>query len=252
MDNTVNAIVLAGTHADKSKLIYGGNKAFLEINGRPLITNVFNALKKAEYINKNKITVVGPRKRLEKIIDTEIIKESKAPTESRRFIENASRGYDTLSPNGERTLFVPSDLPFVSSKTIDDFILQCNDYEAAFYFAVINAKNIPSDLDFFKKSARFYLRDKGYFRTANMVLIEGSKIKNREFLELKIKKAFPMRRITSKLSRLRLYWFIARNYPIEILKYLFRYLREEDIEFAFKRKPGISFKLIETRWNKNS
>ena len=75
-----NAIILAGTHADKSRLIYGQNKAFLERDGKPLVINSLYALKKAESIDK--IMVVGPRKDLESIImdkNIQIIEESKAP-----------------------------------------------------------------------------------------------------------------------------------------------------------------------------
>ncbi len=253
--NKLNAIVLAGTHTDKSKLIYGQNKAFAKINNKPLIVNSLEAVKKAEYIGE--ILIVGPRRKLEErlekktIKDIPIIEESKAPTESRRFIENAGRAYDILSPNGEKTLFVPCDLPFISSKTIKDFILKCNNYNAAFYFALINAENIPSDLDPFKKSAKFHLKGKGHYRTANMVLFEGLKIKdyskNRESLEAQISKAFPKRRATSIYAKSRLYWFIFKNYPIEILKYLTNQLTEENIESALKNKLDLSFKLIETQ-----
>ena len=40
----IDAIVLAGTHSDSSRLISGQNKAFLEIDGQPLLRHVVDAL----------------------------------------------------------------------------------------------------------------------------------------------------------------------------------------------------------------
>jgi len=242
----INAIVLAGTHADKSKLIYNKNKALLEIHGEPIINRVLNALKKSNYISR--IAVVGPRRELEQIIETDvkIIQESKAPKESRRFIENAIRGYNILSPNGEKTLFAPSDLPFISAECIENFILKCNN-DAAFYFGIINVKNIPKWIEEFKKSARFHLKDKGSYRTANMVLAEGAKITDIELLESEIEKAFPKRRTNSLYSKFRLYGFIFKKYPVKTLKYLSGRLKEKDVESAFKKGLNLSFKFIETK-----
>ncbi len=248
----VNAVLLTGTHADKAKLIYGENKAFAKIKGKPLIVNSLEAIKKAKYIDK--MLIVGPREKLrdkleEKIITgIQIIEESKAPTESRRFIENAGRGYDILSPNGKRTVFVPCDPPFIASETIDDFILKCNNYNAAFYFALINVKNIPPGIENLKRSARFHLKDKGYYRTANLILFEGSKIKKMELLLDQIKQVFEKRRPTSKFSKYDLYFFLARKYFWrEVFKYVTIGLKEKDVESAIKREFGFSFKLIETK-----
>ena len=245
MGKKANAIILAGTHADKTKLIYGKNKAFLEINNKPLVINVLDALKNAELIDD--IGIVGPKKQLEKIIDNIlIIEESHAPKESRRFIENALRTYNILSPQGERTFFITSDLPLVSSETIDDFVSKCNNFDAALYFSLINSDNIPDEINSFKKSTRLYLKGSGYFRTANMTLYEGSKIKDKEFIESQIERAFPQRRTASKLSKFRLYWFMAKTYPMEVVKYLACSLTKEGIEAAFRKKPGEKLKLIET------
>ena len=253
----VNAIILAGTHADKTKLIYGKNKAFLEINNQPLILYVLNALKSAESIDK--IAIVGPKKDLEKITDVTIVRESTAPKESRRFIENTIRAYDYLSEKGEKTLFITSDLPFIAPKTINDFVSQCSNYDAAFYFALIDIKNIPEEVECFKKSDPFHLADKksslfcladlNYFRTANLVLFESSKMENnRELLEARVEQAFPQRRTTSRISKLCLAWFLAKKYPKEAIKYYypFKSLKEEDVENALKREMGLSFKFIKT------
>ena len=110
MEDKVNAIILAGTHADETKLINGKNKAFLEINNKPIIYYTLQVLQDCDYINQNKIAVVGPRKNLEEIIQNKkikIIDESSNPNDSKRFLENCAASYDYISPNGERTVFLP-------------------------------------------------------------------------------------------------------------------------------------------------
>ena len=60
-DNKVNAIIMAGTHRRKKRLIdeYDGqgpkNKALLtQITGKSLILNSLDALRKSKYINQNR------------------------------------------------------------------------------------------------------------------------------------------------------------------------------------------------------
>jgi GTP:adenosylcobinamide-phosphate guanylyltransferase len=243
----LNAIILAGTHADKTKLIYGKNKAFLEINEQPIINNVINSLKKAKSIDR--IAIVGPAE-LENIVEQEITIESRARKEARRFIENVMTPYNLLSKFSKKALFIPCDLPFISPETIDDFVSNCKD-NADFYFSLINIENIPPEIEPFKKSSGFYLKErKGYFRTANLVLFDGSNVDNKkmEYIESFVEKAFPIRRITSALAYLRLAEFIAKNYFPEAIKYFIqKNLTENDIINAFKRKPGVLFRLIETK-----
>jgi len=242
----VNAVILTGTHADKSKLIYGQNKALLEINNKPIILNVLQALQGAEPIDK--IAIVGPKQKLERITQgIPIVNESLAPKESRRFIENAMQSYNAISPNKEKTLFVTADLPFIVPETIEDFVSQSNN-ATALYFGLVNVRDIPQEFEDFKKSSKLHLKGEGNFRTANMVLYDSTKIqdKKREILEARIERAFPIRRTDSRLAKLSLYTFLAKNYFPEIVKYLLGILTEQDIEKAFDNKLGVSFKFIKT------
>jgi GTP:adenosylcobinamide-phosphate guanylyltransferase len=245
----VNAILLAGTHADKSKLFYGKNKAFIEINGKPVILNVLNALQNAKHINK--VAVVGPRIDLEKVINSEvdIIDESLAPKESRRFIENVMVPYNFLSNKyGQGPTFITAcELPVFSPDTVDSFIENCDELD--FQWGLINTKYLPPEIERLKKSAPLDLKERGYFRTANMALCDWSNIsdKKREFIEHLVGKAFPIRRTASKWAKRRLKLFILGHYPKLTKKYYTeRTLTENDIKSALKKKPGISFGIVET------
>ena len=99
--------------------------------------------------------IVGPKTELEKIISgAQIIDESTNKKESIRFIENATRSYDFVSPNGERTLYLPADLPKIDENTLIDFLRKCDSEEnkhAALYISLIERGNIPQDIEGFNE-----------------------------------------------------------------------------------------------------
>jgi len=248
--NKLNAIILAGTSGKKSKRIYEKNKAFLKINNQPIVLNVLGALQNSEYINQNKIAIIGPKKDLEKIITIDNIYIN---PEKKSFIKNCINTYDYLSKNKEKTLFITCDLPFITSNTINNFIKKCNNYpNKKFYFQVINIKNIPKEIEPFKKTKKFHLKGRGYYRTANMILFEGSKIKDRKQFENQIRSIFEARRVTSKKALLKLIWALGKFIP-QGIKYFSpagltrtRGLTEKEIENSIEKKLHIPSKIIET------
>lgn len=250
----VNAIILAGT-GYKKRLIdeHDGlgikNKGLVTVYKKPLVVYVLQRLQNSDYIDQNKVGIVGPKEKLEKIIgsNVNIINEEKT------LFKNARKAYDKLSPNGERTLFIACDLPFVNTNTMDNFIKQCNNHlDKRFYFQAINTKNIPKEIEPFKKTKKFHLKERGYYRTANMALFEGAGIKDRGAFENQARDVSEARRITSFLAFLRLMWAAGRFTP-EIFKHYSpggflrtRGLTQEEVETAIEKKVHIPFKLIET------
>ncbi len=255
VNNKINAIILAGTHKQKKRLINENdgkgpkNKALVnKITGKPLILGVLDCLKNSKYINQDNITIIGPRPKLKSIISDEKVL---ILPEKTRLIDNARTAYDELSINGEKTIFIPSDMLFLNSKTsktIDNFISQCNEYpNNDFYFCFINQKNVPPEIKQLKISMKFNLKGKGNYRTANLALFEGKRIKNRDLLENQIEKVFENRRTTNLFARYLLYANIITPYWKEIIKHSFKSLTEQDVEKAIKREAGINIKLIETK-----
>lgn len=243
----VNAIILAGTHKNKSRLISGKNKAFLEINNQSVILSVLSALQNSDGVDNNKIAIVGPKKDLEKKLEQiiNINPNIQIVPQGKTLVENICKAYDHLSSNGEKTLFLPCDLPFINSRTIDNFLTQCHKYDAKFYCGFTNVEKIPKEVEQFKKTWRFHLKDKGYFRTGNMVLYENSGIENRKPIELQIRKLFENRRAVSLLTKVNMLFSLIK-FSKEIVKYLTIGLTIKDTESAIKREFKIPFKLIET------
>jgi len=60
----MDAVILAGTHRNPKRLIHETNKAFLEMNGAPLVSYVVRACLESRTIKR--VVVVGPRNELER------------------------------------------------------------------------------------------------------------------------------------------------------------------------------------------
>jgi GTP:adenosylcobinamide-phosphate guanylyltransferase len=127
----VDAIVLAGTHQNARRLIDGHNKAFLEIDGRPLVRHVVDALVAAQQVGQ--VFVVGPPQELAAALAGApgvncVPQEGKMLTNSWAAIRAAEA---RLAPLPEAEVFarplliISSDLPLISARAIDDFIARC-------------------------------------------------------------------------------------------------------------------------------
>lgn len=250
----LSAIVPVGTHADKSKLIYGENKAFLEINNKPLLYYPLKALQNSRFINK--IGIVGPREKLEKVLSNtsgidysriQIIDESLAPKESRRIIENVLNGYKNISQKRERVIYVAGDLPFIQRQDVERFILKTEENKVSVSYGILGVEKIPNEIESLKKCQKSFLVGLGDCRTSGLFSFDSRHVRDQELLEALIGKAFPLRRTSSKLSKVRLGAFFIRHYTIPFFKYITHRLTEQDMKDALKKKPGITFKLVDVK-----
>ena len=128
----VNAVVLAGTHQDKRRLIQGHNKAFLPLGDHPCLHYVLEALRGSQRVNR--IFVVGPAEDLARRLPPAI--HGYEPVgEKGRMLDNAFEAYRTaeadLAPRavteGGRCLdnlylFITSDVPLAVPEAIADFV----------------------------------------------------------------------------------------------------------------------------------
>jgi GTP:adenosylcobinamide-phosphate guanylyltransferase len=127
----MDAIVLAGTHSNPRRLINGRNKAFLEIDGRPLVRHVVDALVDARRVRR--IYVVGPTEELTPLLaDVDAVR---CVPQQGKFVRNGWAGVharDAEEPDldGEARLerpllLISCDLPLISGGAVDDFIERC-------------------------------------------------------------------------------------------------------------------------------
>jgi GTP:adenosylcobinamide-phosphate guanylyltransferase len=148
------------------------NEAFIMIAGQPMILYVYKALRQCPSIRK--IVISGPMEELQKII----------PEDEMLFfvpsgdnaIESLSYAIQLLQEKGisESILVMPTDIPFISSEAIEDFIMQAESREGDFFYALtskeINEKKFPGVL-------RTYVQLKeGVFTGGNLFLMRSRMI----------------------------------------------------------------------------
>lgn len=129
----VDAIVLAGTHGDPTRWIQGKNKAFLRVDGRPLVRHMIDALLGARSVAD--IFVVGPVDQLNEAL-AGVPDRIRIVEQQGNLLGNGWAGVyaSERQRNGDRDVLRPylavsSDLPLVSSTALDDFIARCADVD---------------------------------------------------------------------------------------------------------------------------
>lgn len=130
----VDAIVLAGgtINDPEFKAAAGVDcKSLLILNGKPMAHWVVQALESAESIRS--VVVVGPEE-LRNALDGATVL-----VEGCHEVENLTKGMDAM-PDAERILMVSGDMPLLSPKAIDDFVL--NSPEADIVYPTIGRQEI--------------------------------------------------------------------------------------------------------------
>lgn len=147
----IDAVVLAGTHLEKDKLIFGQNKSFLDFHGKPVVQWVIEALSEAQRIDR--IVVVGPLEKINAVRERADIpflaveqrgqmlqnawvaflalcpQGSKFPSDMLEYIVAVEEG-KYLQPEGfdaeKPYLYITGDAPLTTAEAVDDFIERCS------------------------------------------------------------------------------------------------------------------------------
>lgn len=135
-DKALDALVLAGDRKG-ARLLYGYNKAFLKLRGKPLISYVISALDRAE--NVRKVFIIGPSERLKELLkDERYEKPIEYLEQGENIFKNLWYGslhsfpeyvrgtdYNKLksSPESEKAILVSTcDIPLLEPVELDHFI----------------------------------------------------------------------------------------------------------------------------------
>ena len=131
----LDAIVLAGTHRDPTRSIHGQNKAFLNIDERPLLRHVLDALLGAQSIAD--IFVVGPVEKMRSALQN-VPAQVHLVQQEGNMLANGWAGVRASEGrrNGARDpmrpfMVISSDLPIISPLSLDDFVARCADDDQA-------------------------------------------------------------------------------------------------------------------------
>jgi len=196
---TVDVVITAGD-GRAAKKVFLKNKALLEVDGKPIVRHIVEALLACEGIGK--IVVVGPKARFEEVIGdmpVELLEQK------RNLTENAWEGFLQTIPEYRRTgrlteeiaranqdkyvLGIPGDIPLITGRELQEFIAG-SDMQRFDYCAGITSEKILEQFEPRKgkpgiKMATFHARD-GNFRQNNLHLLKPFKIQERIDLVLKV------------------------------------------------------------------
>lgn len=128
-----NALVLAGGTAGADLQAYAGvtNKALIDINGKPMIRYVVEALAEAESVAD--IIVIGPPDELEPVLSGLPVK---IIADAGNMIDNIRTGAAQL-PQDKPMLISSSDIPLLTGPVVDAFLDLCFKRPADLYYSIV-------------------------------------------------------------------------------------------------------------------
>jgi len=214
-----DAVVLAGGGKPEplTEQEQVSNKAFILVNGRPLLAYILDALQDAPSINK--IVVVGPGEELRGLSEEGYGFE---PVQERgSMLDNLAAGFEAV--DRERLcLVVTGDIPLINASVIETFLGLCDPHDHDLYYPVLDRETCVRH---FPETERTYVRLKeGRLTGGNVGLVNPAwYLENRARLEMFIsyrKKPVKMIRIL----------------PLGlVLKFIFKQLSVRDLELYLSR-----------------
>jgi GTP:adenosylcobinamide-phosphate guanylyltransferase len=198
----IPAVVTAGD-LRAAKAIRGESKIYLEIEGRPLVAHVVEALQRVPEVSE--VWVVGDAERLRAVFSREESRrELRKPLhivdQFRNLYENAWQTYRRLLPGAGpegrdpegaeldvQVLYASADLPFVTPQEISQFIRRSADLGCDYALGVVKEESMeafyptPSGGDGIRM-AYFNLRE-ARVRQSNLHLVRPARVINRHYIE---------------------------------------------------------------------
>jgi len=161
MIERVDAVILAGGGEIEPGT---GVKGMLTIGSRMMVEYVIEALYNSRYIDQ--IVVVGPEAIKENCIKQGLLFAPPGNT----ILDSFSNGLEALNGSQSWILACTGDIPFLTPEAVDDFIDNCREKEADFYYPIIRKENAEKR---FPGAKRTYatLQD-GTFTGGNLFLLK--------------------------------------------------------------------------------
>ncbi len=202
------------------------NKAFIMIEGRPLLAYILEALGGAPSINRT--AVVGPEQELRELkgkgYQFDLVPERGS------MLDNLAAGFESVDRDS-LCLVVMGDIPLINASIIEKFLGLCEPYDHDLYYPVLDREACISH---FPETERTYVRLKeGRVTGGNVGLVNPTwYLENRSRLEMFIsyrKKPVKMLRIL----------------PFTLVfKFIFKTLSVKDLEVNLSRLLGLKAKAV--------
>lgn len=135
----VSAAILAGGSSDDGVATATGApcKALVELEGRPLIAWVIDALREAETVGEI-VAIEGPGRSIS-------LSDGRRPdfpivtARGPRFLDTLSAAVEARSDD-ERVLVVSADLPLLTSEAVDGFVRSCQETQGELSYPIVEAE----------------------------------------------------------------------------------------------------------------
>lgn len=142
-----DAIILAGGQStgELKKIAPYDNEALILIGNYPMIYFVYKAVRQSEHVRK--VVISGPTEALRNIFTRE--KDLYFVEGGENAIESFAHAIQLLKTMDvtEKVLVMPTDIPFITTGAIDDFVHQTEAQQADFYYPItskeVNEKRFP-------------------------------------------------------------------------------------------------------------
>jgi len=238
--STVAALVLAGApnRGPLASVSDAPYEALIEIEGRPMVAYVLDALRQAPSVGR--IGIVGPVAELEAALDLQG-EQLIAPVGN--LLDNLEHGARVLrgdAGGADRLLVVTSDIPMVTAEAIEDFLERCRARDRAAggpgkldaFYPMVSRE--ASEARFPNQRRTYVSLREGVYTGGNCVLLSPAVLlKQRAMFE----QAVALRKDPVGMARLLGLGFIV--------KFLMRRLSAADIERVVRQKLGIHGAIIE-------
>jgi hypothetical protein len=220
----IPAVLAAGDQA-AAKAIYGESKAFLEIEGRPLVAHVASALQRVPEVSE--VWVVGDPERLAAALGRgDLRRELRKPLhvlpQLATLYENVWEAYRRLLPGAgaggrepvaadldQRVLYLPTDMPFATPEEISCFVREGLALDCDYVLGLVTEESMqafyPTPGQPGIRMAYFNLRE-GRFRQSNLHLVRPARIGNRHYIEQMYRLRFQRRLAPILALAWRLLW----------------------------------------------
>lgn len=159
-----DAIVLAGGEKKDARTGESLDEALLEINGKPMVSLVVEALAASAFVRR--VYVVGPIARLKRLAFPDNVELLQSGL---NLMDTIASGLQGVKSPG-KVLISTVDLPFLSAEAIDDFLTRCRVVDADLYYPVISQEDMAAR---FPDARRTYVKlREGVFTGGNLFLVD--------------------------------------------------------------------------------
>ncbi len=226
-----DAIILAGgqSASELKKIAPYDNEALIIIGSSPMISYVYRALRASQ--NVGRIVVSGPVSELRPVLgkDPDLM-----------FVEGGDNAMASFANAvellkgeqiSESLLILPTDIPFITTAAIDDFIAQSEQYQADFFYP-ITSKDV-NEHKFPGVSRTYVTLQEGTFTGGNLFIIRSRVVDQVMDIAQEL-----VRRRKSPLAMAQLFGLGL------VLRYIFKRLSIPAVEKRFGAVTGVTGKAL--------